>query len=205
MIIRGTSIAVAAIVTAMSVSFASIAFASNIVADSGFEAGSTVAANPPWTVSDFLGASGEGINYGIDTSHADAHSGSNSFYGMGFNDGFDPVVPTFLSQTLSTLSGKTYGITLWVANFGGGLGELQVLWGGKVIYDNANIGQQPYVEISLLGVATGTSTTLSIGLTDLGGFPLNVDDVSSAVPEPASLAMLLTGLAGMGFVRRKRR
>jgi hypothetical protein len=203
MMIRGATIAAAAIVTAITASVASIAFAGSIVTDGGFEAGSTVATNPPWMVSDFLGAAGEGIDYGIDTSPADAHSGSNSFYGMGFNDGFDPVVPTFLSQTLSTQPGQVYNLSLWVANFAGGLGELQVLWGGNEIYDNPNIGQQGYTEIFLQPAATSTSTTLTIGLTDLGGFPLNVDSVS--VPEPATLAMLLLGLAGIGFVRRKAR
>jgi PEP-CTERM motif len=192
----------AAMVTAVTASFASIAWAGpNLVADGGFEAGSTVATNPPWTVTDFLGSFGEGIDYGIDTSPADAQSGSNSFYGMGFNDGFDPVIPTVLSQTLSTQPGHVYNVSLGFANFAGGLGELEVLWGGNVIYDNPNIGPQGYTNILLHPIAAGASTILSIELSDSGGFPLNVDNVS--VPEPATWATLLLGLAGMGFVRRR--
>ncbi len=198
MITKGTF--AAAIAMAIAACSASIASA-NLVVNGGFEAGSTVATNPPWTVTDFLDPFGEGIDFGIDTSPADAQSGNNSFYGMGFNDGFDPVVPTVLSQTLSTLPGHVYNVSLGFANFGGGLGELEILWGGNVIYDNANIGPQGYTNIFLQTKATSASTTLSIELSNLGGFPLNVDNVS--VPEPATWAMLLLGLAGMGFVRRR--
>ncbi len=201
MMVLGKNIA-AVMVAAVTASVASIAFAAaNLVTDGGFEAGSTVATNPPWSVTDFLGPFGEGIDYGIDTSPADAQSGSNSFYGMGFNDGFDPIVPTVLSQTLATQPGHVYDVSLGFANFGGGLGELEILWGGNVIYDNPNIGPQGYTNILLHPIATGTSTTLSIELSDSGGFPLNVDNVS--VPEPATWATLLVGLAGMGFVRRR--
>jgi hypothetical protein len=198
MMIKG---AVVAATIAMAIAAWSAAFAGNIVVNGGFEAGSTVATNPPWTVTDFLDPFGEGIDFGIDTSPANAQSGNNSFYGMGFNDGFDPVVPTVLSQTLSTLPGHVYNVSLGFANFGGGLGELEILWGGNVIYDNPNIGPQGYTNIFLQTKATSASTTLSIELSDLGGFPLNVDNVS--VPEPATWAVLLLGLAGMGFVRHR--
>jgi len=53
---------------------------------------------------------------------------------------------------------------------------------------------------------TGDPTLVQNGQTGYGGLPyLSVEFTSESVPEPASVALVGLGLAGLGFARRQRR
>jgi choice-of-anchor C domain-containing protein len=70
----------------------------------------------------------------------------------------------------------------------------------------ASMGWQPY---SFTFFASGTSTVLSFAASNQApgffGAALDNVSVSSAVPEPATWAMMLTGFFGLGLLARRRR
>jgi len=169
----------------------------NIVTNGSFENTATVAGSG-WTPSGFIS---EGFDYFIDSNAADAQSGTRSFAGGGIG------APGFISQTLSTVVGASYNIHLWLANLSGFASdtEIQVLWGGNLVYSATNILGFGYNQIVIDPIAISTQTTLSIGLRD-DSFFLNLDNVSvRQVPEPTSLALLASGLIAAGLSRRRRK
>ncbi len=173
-------------------------FGPNLVTNGSFEATSVVAGSG-WTVSGAF--TGEGFDYFIDTNPADAQSGTHSFAGGAVGD------LGFISQTITTNPGSHYNIDLWLANLSGFADgtEIQVRWAGNVVYSASDILGFGYHQIVIDPVATSASTVLSIGLQD-DSFFLNVDNISvRVVPEPATFALLLGGLAAVGFSRRNRR
>ena len=169
----------------------------NIVSNGSFENTSAVAGSG-WTVSGAYFA--EGFDYFIDTSPADAESGTHSFAG-GAIGGLG-----FISQNLATVAGVNYNIHLWLANLSGFADgtEIQVRWGGNIVYDATDILGFGYRQIIIDPRATSTTTTLSIGLRD-DSFFLNIDNISvRQVPEPATLVLLLGGLGAAALSRRRR-
>lgn len=104
-----------------------------------------------------------------------------------------------LSQTLPTMAGQTYLVSLWLANpYNGDIpNEFQVFWNTNalsenLIFDQTNLDQLDWTNLQFIVTATGNSTVLAIGArNDPNAFGL--DDVSVlAVPTPTLQAVSLT-------------
>ena len=165
---------------------ATAAAPTNLVDNGGFESGLS-----GWSTSGFFA---EGFDYGIDDQ---SHSGANAFYGGALD------TPGFLSQSIATVSGQAYHLTLWLLSDGFLPNQFQVLVNGMVELDLADILLAPYQPVQLSFLATGATTLLDFGFRSDSGL-LHVDDivVSQVVPEPATAALL--GLGGALFLLRRR-
>ena len=163
------------------------AMATNIVINGGFEAGTT----SPWVASGWF----LGHNPGA------AHSG-DYFVDVGCHN---VSYLCDLSQTLTTSPGTSYDLSFFLYSdtlSDPGNVELQVLWNGTMVGDilGPNFGYQEY-DVTGLN-ATGASTQLLFRGSNAPGFS-GLDDVSvvistesgAAVPEPATILLLSTGLA----------
>jgi len=196
----GAWLASIVVVTACSVAVAgpiSREFGPNLVTNGSFENTTTVAGSG-WTVSGAF--TSEGFDYFIDTNPADAEQGNRSFAG-GAIGGLG-----FISQDLVTVPGVDYNIHVWLANLSGFSDgtAIQVLWGGNLVYSATDILGFGYREIVIDPLASSTLTRLSIGLQN-DSFFLNVDNIAvRAVPEPATLALLLGGVVVGALARRRR-
>jgi flagellin len=164
----------------------------NLVNNGGFESGLL-----GWSASGFQL---QGFDFGIDSTMA--HGGSNSFQGGAIES------LGFLTQSLATAPGTSYNIDLWLASDGFLTNRFQVLWNGQVVYDRTDVFPQGFAQIVIDPLATGSTSTLSLGFRSDSGF-LHVDDISvravAAVPEPSEVALLAVGLAVLARLTRRRR
>jgi len=65
-----------------------------------------------------------------------------------------------------------------------------------------------FLEMTLATGPTGPTTNLDGSFTDYGQARVYIDDISltvAAIPEPSTYALMLAGLAGVGFLARRRR
>jgi len=175
---------------AQAVTSACDAIAANLVKNCGFETGDFTS----WTPSETPSAV-----FGVNT--ADPHTGSlAAFFANSSTDS--------ISQSIPTSAGGAYNVTFWLAN------DLDVnifdaTFGMTSLESFVDVSPFAYTAFSTTVEATSSATELvftGLGTRDT----LFLDDVSVvpvavATPEPASLALLAVGLAGLGMALRLRR
>jgi hypothetical protein len=189
--------------------FPSHATTNNLVLNGGFE-NPTLIDNTWSNFPSILGWSSGNLGIEVRNNVAGtAHGGKNYIE-------LDTTGNSFISQDLNTSIGQVYNLSFWYSPRVGVPDTSNPLSfsvdgkGGK-ISGNGFIGNFTFPDNAWLNVlydftATGTTTKLKFfaeGISDgLGG---SLDDVSvTAVPEPETYAMIVTGLGVMGFVARRR-
>jgi len=108
-----------------------------------------------------------------------------------------------ISQTLNSLSvGALYLITFALEPDGGTPSFFSASFGGTNLISLTNPAPGPYRAYSFAAQATAASQTLAFNFRNDPGF-LNLDAVRVSLPEPASIALFGTGLAGLLLGRRR--
>ncbi len=118
----------------------------------------------------------------------------------------------FLSQTVATTPLSFYNLSFFLQSDGFISNQFQVFWNGSLIFDAFNLTAFDYIDFnSLLPdrfqnlLATSVTTPLVFGFRNDPGF-LHLDDVAlEPVPEPTTLILLGTTMAGLGLARWRRR
>ena len=120
------------------------------------------------------------------------------------------AVDTVTQLVTGLVVGQFYDLSWGYGNRGGGGPQaMTVSFGGQMLVTDSYDGStNPYTWTAnnFLIEATATSELLSFASIDEGGLPSYGNEISDVtlIPEPASLAMLVVGLAGISVVRRRR-
>jgi len=160
----------------------------NLVLNCGFETGDFT----DWTMT----PAAVGSHFGVESIHP--HTGTEDAFFMGAAD------PDSISQSIPTTPGAIYTVTFWLANDENS-DIFSATFGGTTLLSFFNMAPFGYTEYSQNVMATSASTLLAFS----GSAPVDtlfLDDVSvvaATVPEPASLALLLSAVAAFSVVRRR--
>jgi hypothetical protein len=133
----------------------------SLVLNGGFETGTFA----DWALT------GETAYNSVVSTAPDVHSGK---YGaqLGASDGLG-----YLSQTLPTIAGQAYEISLWLYCDGYTVNEFVVSWNGNTLFDQTNMSFTPWTNLQFQVTATTTNTVLELGFRDDNGY-LGLDDIS---------------------------
>jgi PEP-CTERM motif len=199
---------------------APLAAHANLIVNGSFEA--DVQANASWTVLAGLTGWQVDASSGVELRHAVAglaHDGANYVEldtnpGRFGNSTFDNSTNSGIWQTVGTQAGSSYELTWFYsprAGVAASSNDIKVYWNDALLTTSSGDGtaQAGNVWSSFSFTVTGTgSDTLRFaagGIADrLGGGLDSVSLVAAPIPEPGSLALMLAGLAAVGFVARRR-
>lgn len=199
---------------------APLAAHANLIVNGGFEA--DVQASASWTVLAGLTGWQADASSGVELRNALAglaHDGAN-YVELDTNPGtfgnttFDNSTNSGIWQTVGTQAGSSYELTWFYsprAGVAASSNDIKVYWNDALLTTSSGDGtaQAGNVWSSFSFTVTGTgSDTLRFaagGIADrLGGGLDSVSLVAAPIPEPGSLALMLAGLAAVGFVARRR-
>ncbi len=193
--------------------------AATIVTDGGFE---SAAASGIYFAGQSLDGGAWNVTQGevyIDTQDPYVYAGNNSLNLTYLN----PYTPNSVSQMLATVVGQTYGVSFYAdadtANtFSITENGLAVAGTPSSIAANGfpnAVNSALFTDYLGSFVATSAATTLNLTATANPGIgsqdgSVMIDNVSvqaaaAVTPEPASLGLVLTGIAGVGAMVRRRR
>ncbi|HUB87007.1 MAG TPA: protease pro-enzyme activation domain-containing protein [Verrucomicrobiae bacterium] len=173
----------------------SILVSSSLVQNGGFETGDFT----DWTLNgdggtfDYVTTSVSVSTGGIHpvTYTINPHSGTY-FAALGETNG-----QAYLSQTLPTVAGQTYLLSLWLNNQLAGSSRypnaFSVSWNGSTLYNKSNIGVLNWTNLQFLVTGANGGTVLQIGGRD-DEFYLGIDDVSLTPVFPPTVSMQPTNL-----------
>jgi len=114
----------------------------------------------------------------------------------------------YLNQNLATTAGSRYDLSFDVYNPTNVTTQFDAIFNGTTVYSFTNTVMD-WTHITLTGLlASSAQTTLTFGARNDPNY-IELDNVSvvaaNAVPEPATLAIMLGGLALIAGLRRQRR
>ena len=195
------------------VSTSALATPENLVRNGSFEDLTGITMNPTWAQSSALTGWSSTNDAKFEIQLAGTPSFATAYDGAHYLE-LNSNKLGGITQTLSTIAGQSYALAFGYANRqgAGAASSFEVYWGDTLI---ASLNTASTTWTSYSGgtplLATSDATTLafvSTGPSSNPSYGSYLDGVSvttvSAVPEPETYAMLLTGLGLMATIGRRR-
>ncbi len=98
--------------------------------------------------------------------------------------------PGYLSQTVTTVSGQAYVLSLWLRNGSGRTPNwFQVQWNGTTLFDQRDITATAWNNLQFVVTATSASSVLQLGFQDDPEY-LGLDDISLKAASAAAVKVI---------------